>query len=336
MESEQAALDTYRELNRYDDRHKDYRSSAVYESPRRTVGNHWMKFHATRDCGTGKVYYIESTTRGTASEKYGFDLRCWDCGHRVDEDEVLFIGGDWYGQEGILAYGDTADKLNLPADRVLDLGPDPDREELLHALELTHIEQKVGPFAGGPLRPEQGGECEDCDHAVPLLFGDYCRMCYDGEWTERMQNALKAYERKIRVWHNDSFVHRLESHVDPLSTKGRAFEDKVLWRRRDDEDTTKLVVVKQCLQDDADGHWEYVLTDLTHTYEWRYHEHDLADCFWDTCLYDREQGQPGQEGKLRETHQRVCDHSFHTVYDTETLESIGEQCSKCNLKRGNK
>lgn len=332
-DTEQASLDTFRELNRYDDRHEDWRSDAVYAEPRRTTAHHWAKFHAVRDCGARKVHYIESTTRSATSDTYEYDLRCWACGHRVDEDEILFIGGDWYGQEGILAYGDTADRLHIPADRVLDLGPDPDRETLLDALELSAIERRVGPHAGGPIRPDQWRACEECGHEVPLLFGDVCRMCYDGPWTDRLQSSMNAFERKVREWHNHSFVHRLESKVDPLSMKGRAYEDMVLWRRHDTEPVPQLVVVKQCLQDDADGHWEYILTDLTYTEEWRYHEADLADCFWDTGLYDREQDQPGLEGKLRETHQRVCDHSFHTVYDGDTLEPTGEQCINCNLLR---
>lgn len=328
-DTEQAALDTYREMNRYDGRDEDWRSDAVYTEPRRTLANGWMKFHAVRDCGARKVYYVEETNSRPTSETYEYALRCWDCGHRVDEDDVLFIGGEWFDQHGWLAYGNTTDKLNLPADRVLDLGPDPDREELVDALELTRIEQNASVF-GLTFGNERYHECADCGRETFLVFDDHCRMCYDGEWTDRMQSIVESAETSIRE-RNNSFVHRLESHVDPLSIHGRAYEDKVLWRRHDAENVSKLVVVTQCLQDDSDGHWEYILTDLTHTSEWRYHEDDLAACFWDTGLYDREQDQPGLEGKLRETHQRVCDHSFHTVY--EDGDPAGEQCPDCKLWR---
>jgi len=91
-----------------------------------------------------------------------------------------------------------------------------------------------------------------------------------------------------------------ESEIDPLSIKGRAFEEKILWRRHDAENVPKLVEVKQCLTDDSDGNWEYILTDMTHTREWRYHEEDLADCFWDTGLYNDEHAKPVHDKRIRE------------------------------------
>jgi len=131
-------------------------------------------------------------------------------------------------------------------------------------------------------------------------------MCYDCEWTERMQQTLNAAERSIRE-RNGSFIHRLESEIDPLSIKGRAFEEKILWRRHDAENVPKLVEVKQCLTDDSDGNWEYILTDMTHTREWRYHEEDLADCFWDTGLYNDEHAKPVHDKRIREVWERVAE-----------------------------
>lgn len=304
--TEQTHIDPFREMNRYDGRNDEYRSAAVYEEPRRTLGNYWKKFHAARDCGAGNVSYIEQTTHNSAGDKHEYDLRCWECGHRVPEEEVLFVGGDWYSEHGWLEYGSMIDDLYLSPERVLELGPNPDRDELVTALNLRRIERNATPFGGGPIRPDQWHECETCDHGVPLLFDDQCRMCYGGEWTDRMQEAVNAYERKVREWHNNSFVHRLEQKIDPFSIKGRAFEDKILWRRHDSEGVPKLVEVKQCLKDDSDGHWEYVLTDVTHTREWRYHEDDIPDCFWDTGLYNKEP-KPIMDDRIREVWERVKD-----------------------------
>lgn len=305
--TEQTQIDPFRGMNRYDDRDADYPSDAVYEHPRRTLGQGWTKFHAARDCGARNVAYVEQTSRRPVSEKYEYELRCWDCGHEVPEGEILFIGGDWYSEHGWLEYGKTIDDLYLPPERVLDLGPDPDRDELVHALTLTRIERTATPFGGGPISPEQWGDCETCDHAVPLRFDDRCRMCYDGEWTERMQDAVNAYERKVREQHNHSFAHRVEQEIDPFSIHDRAFEDKILWRRHAAEGVPKLVEVTQCLKDDADGHWEYILTDVTHTRQWRYHEDDLADCFWDTGLYNSDHPKPIMDDRIRDVWVRVRD-----------------------------
>lgn len=329
--TEQTQIDPFRKLNRYDDRDADYRSSVVYEPPRRTLANGWRKFHATRECGSDRVRYVEGSGSVASSGKYDYDLRCWSCGHRVDEDEVLFVGGDWYAEHGWQHFGRPLDDLSLPADRVLDLGPDPDQDELVRALNLTRIEQSASVH-GLSFGNEKYSECEDCGNETFLLFDETCRMCYDGEWTDRMQQTLAAAERSIRV-RNGSFVHRLESEIDPLSIKGRAFEDKILWRRHDAEHVPKLVEVKQCLTDDSDGHWEYVLTDMAHTSEWRYHEDDLADCFWDTGLYNDDHTKPVQDDRIREVYQRVCDHSFSEVHDRETHAVVGEQCLHCRKRR---
>ncbi|WMT10291.1 hypothetical protein NP511_22105 (plasmid) [Natrinema thermotolerans] len=295
---DQTQIDPFRELNRYDDRTEDWRSSTVYEPPRRTVANGWAKFHADRGCGSDRVRYVEGSGSVASSDTYDYDLRCWSCGYRVDEDAVLFVGGEWFREHGWRHFGRPVDDLSIPADRVLDLGPNPDQNELIRALNLTRIERKASVF-GLSFGNESYDDCEDCGQETYLLFDGRCRMCYDGEWTDRMQQTLDAAERSIRE-RNGSFIHRLGDQIDPLSIKDRAFEDKILWRRHDAEPVPKLVEVTQCLTDDSDGHWEYVLTDIAHTREWRYHEDDLADCFWDTGLYNGD-----RDDRIRDVWERV-------------------------------
>lgn len=301
--TEQQKPDTFSEMNRYDERDEDWPSAEVFEEPRRTLGNNWAKFHAARDCGARNVAFVENTTHRPISETYEYSIRCWQCGHHVDEDEVLFIGGDWWHEHGCLEYGKTLEDLFIPPERVLELGPDPDRDELVDALTLSRIERNASVF-GLTFGNERYVECEDCGKETFLVFDDKCRMCYDGEWTERMQQTVNAAETSIRE-RNDSFVHRLEQEIDPLSIKDRAFEDKILWRRHDRERAPKLVVVTQCLQDDADGHWEYVLQDPTLTERHQYRQEDLADCFWDTGLYARDVTKPVQDDRIRALWNRV-------------------------------
>jgi|GEM_PF-627156 len=329
--TDQQVLDAFREMNRYDGRHEDWPSDAVYAEPRRTLANNWQKFHAARDCGQGKLHFVEQNGHRPVGETYEYAIRCWECGYEVPEDEILFIGGDWFSRHGWEHYGRALDSLWLPPERVLALGPDPDRDELAHALDLTRIEREAGPNVGGPIRPEQWRACEACGHDVPLLFDDRCRMCYDGEWTDRMQDSLSAYERKVREWHNGSFIHRLPGKVDPLAPTGTVHPGRILWRRHDIEGTSKLVEVSQRLKDEGDGHYEYVLWDPTHTNRWQYHEEDLADCFWDTGLTNDEV-KPVMDDRILEVYQRVCDHSFHTVHDSETMEPDGEQCIHCRKR----
>lgn len=324
--TEQSSIDPFSEMNRYDERHEEWPSAEVYEQPRRTLANNWAKFHAAQDCGARNVAFVESTHSRPLSEKYEYRLRCWECGYRIDEAEVLFIGGDWYSEHGWLTYGKAIEDLYLPPDRVLELGPDPDRDELVRALNLGRIEREASVF-GLTFGNERYYECEDCGKETFLVFDDRCRMCYDGEWTDRMQQTVNAAERSIRE-RNHSFVHRLEQHVDPFSIKGRAFTDKILWRRHSEENVPRMVEVVQCLKDDHDGHWEYVLADLTHTNEWRYHEDDVQACFYDTGLYS-ESAKPIMDEDIRGAYQHVCEHSFHDVHDAETGEVTGQQCFHC-------
>lgn len=328
--TEQSSIDPFREMNRYDDRHEDYPSDAVFEPPRRTMTNYWAKFHAVRDCG-GEVYLAEKTSYRSTGEKWAYELRCRSCGYGVDEDEVLFIGGEWYSTVGCLEHGRSLGDLWLPASRILELGPDPDEDEVSRALNLTRIERQAS-ILGLSFGNETYRECDDCGQETWLLFDRRCRMCYDGEWTGRMTDTLSSAVKEILV-RNNSFAHRLEREVDPFSIHDRLFEDKILWRANNLERVPRMVEVKQCLQDDSDDHWEYVLTDLTHTNEWRYHEDDVRDLFYDTGLYSRDVTKPIEDDEIREAYQHVCDHAFREVHDSKTHEVSGEQCYNCRLFR---
>jgi hypothetical protein len=334
MTEEQSTIDPFHEMNRYDERDEDWPSAAVFEEPRRTLHNYWKKFHAARDCGCDRVRFIEETTSRPVGDKYEYRLYCSSCGYQIPEEEVLFIGGDWYSEHDWQHFGRPLDDLHIPEERVVELGPDPGREDLEYVLNLGRIEREGKGLMGFSFGNGTWYECDECGHETPLTYDGKCRMHYDGEWTERMQGDVEALGIAVRE-RNSSFVHRLEKHVDPLSIKGRAFEDMILWRRHEAENVPQLVEVKQCLRDDSDGHWEYVLTDMTHTSEWRYHEDDLADCFWDTGLYNRDEPKPVMDDRIREVFQRVCDHSFHTVHDSETHEPAGEQCIHCRKRRNN-
>jgi|AntDeeMetagen134_2_1112570.scaffolds.fasta_scaffold01809_11 hypothetical protein len=305
-DTEQSTIDTHRELNRYDDRHEEWPSDAVFEPPCRTLNERWRKFHAARDCGSSNVYYREETTsRSAFDEKGTYRLVCRLCGHRVPEDEILFIGGEWYSQYGWQSYGRPIEDLQLPADRVLDLGADPSHDELVDALELTAIERQVGPHAGGPLRPERWDTCGECDHAVPLRYGDRCRMCYDGEWTTALTDSLVAFERKLRV-HNNSFVHRLETEIDPFAIGDRAHKRTVLWRKPSDHHAPKVAVVERCLQDTDTDQWAYVLRDPADDSERLIDHDDLGAWYYDTGLHFDSDHAGISDKRLQEVAQRYA------------------------------
>lgn len=327
----QTTIDPFREMNRYDDRHEDWPSEAVFEPPRRTLANGWMKFHATRDCGARKVAFVEHTSHRPTDEKWAYSLRCWECGHRIDESEVLFLGGNWYSQHGWRTYGRSLEKLHLPPERVCELGPDPDQDELRHALTLGRIEREGKGILGFSFGRGTWYECDDCGHETPLTYDRKCRMCYDGEWTDQMQDDVAALATAVRE-RNDSFVHRLPTKLTPTEPAGVASEGEILWRRHDMEPTDKLVEVAQRLEDYDDGHMEYVLWDPTHTNRYRYREEDLNDCFWATGLYN-EEPKPVMDDRVREVYQRICDHSYHEVHDRETHEVAAEQCIHCRKRR---
>lgn len=257
----QSLIDPYREMNRYDHREEEWPSSTVYESPRRTAVNGWAKFHATRGCGKKNVIYVERRTPGLNDEKREYHLRCGSCGHTVDEDEVLFIGGEWYNATGMLKTGETIEDLWLPPERVLELGPDPDQSELVDALDITRIEGQMG-IHGVSFGNESYTECETCGHDTLIPFDDKCRMCYDGPITDRMAQTLDALQRSIRE-RNNSFVHRLESHIDPFTPGDSVAPGRVLWRRRPHEDIPQMVVTRDVLTSEINSRTEYVLGEVT-------------------------------------------------------------------------
>lgn len=281
--SKQTVIDTFRELNHYTGRQKDWPSDEVFTSPRRTMENGWKKFHAARDCGSDTVRFIEKTGTNVTAEKYAYNIHCSSCGYKIPEEEVLFIGGDWYREDGLFAYGRPLEDLHLPEHRVLSLGPQPSKDELLTALNLTRIEREATVF-GLSFGNESYRDCQSCEHETFLTFDDKCRMCYDGEWTDSMQETLVVTERSIRE-RNNSFVHRLESNINPFSIHNRLFEDKILWRFTPHKDLPRLVTVTKCFEDLNTGENEYVLTDMHGTETWLLHGDEIRDVFWDTGLY---------------------------------------------------
>jgi len=329
-DAEQTSIDPFHEMNRYEWRDEEWRSAAVFEAPRRTLHNYWKKFHAARDCGSDNVRFVEETHR-PAGDKYEYRLYCWSCGYEIPEDEVLFIGGDWYSKYGWKTFGRPLEDLHLPEERVLDLGPDPSHDELARVLELGRIEREGTGLLGFSFGNGTFYECDDCGHETPLTYDRRCRMCYDGEWTDRMQQDVATLARLVRE-RNDSFVHRLPRKVDPLAPTGMAAVGEILWRRHDAEATDKLVEVTRRLKDVDDGHVEYVLEDPTRTYRWQYREDDLRNCFWSTGLHNDEP-KAVMDDRIRAVYQRVCDHSFHVVHDRETMEPVAEECINCRKRR---
>lgn len=335
----QTSIQPFDEMNRYDDRHRSTEdghpiaSKTVYAPPRRTRANGWVKFHAARDCGEQHVRFVEHTNWYTTSERHEYKLYCFSCRHEIREDEVLFVGGDWWTEHGWRTYGRGLDDLHLPPERVLGLGPDPDEEDLKDVLDLGRIERESGSL-WWPFHTDRSEPCEECGHDVPIQFDGKCRMCYDGPWTDRLQKQVEVHADRVREWVNDSYGHKVGREVDPLRF-GTAGENAVLWRRHDGEGTAKLVVVTKRLEDLDDGHREYELTDPTNTSIWRYREADLADCFWDTGLR-RESAKAVMDDRIREVYQRVCEHSFSEVHTRRDGELVpdGEQCIHCRLRRG--
>lgn len=304
-DAEQQALDLFRELNRYEGRSKEWPSSEVFEEPRRTLANRWQKFHADRDCGSSNLAFHEQIRRRPTGEKWAYQIYCRSCGYDVPEEEILFIGGEWWSEVGWRHYGRPLDDLRLPEDRVLELGPDPDRDALVDALTLSRIEREAS-FHGVSFQSETYKECEDCGQETMVRFDRRCRMCYDGEWTDQMTSTLEALSDSVRV-RNQSFVHRLPENLDPTAIGDRCHTGTILWRRHDDEPAPKLVEVTQCLQDADDGHWEYVLEDPTRTESTQYRQEDLLDCFWDTGLNNRDHLKAVQDNRIRVIWNRVKD-----------------------------
>ena len=336
----QTSIQPFDEMNRYDGRDRrtedgyPINSDEVYAPPRRTVANGWAKFHAVRDCGEQNVRYVEHTSWHTTSERHEYRLYCFSCRYEVDESDVLFIGGDWWNENGWRTYGRPVDDLFIPPERVLDLGPDPDEDELKDVLNIGRIERESGSL-WHPFHTDRFEPCDECGNEVPIQFDGKCRMCYDGPWTDRLQKDVEIQANRVREWVNSSYKHKLEQHVDPLFVGGKPGEGEVLWRRHDMEGTTKLVIVTKRLEDMDDGHREYELWDPTYTEKWQYREEDLADLFWSTGLYDRHSEGVGNE-EIREAYQWVCDHIYrevHTENEDGELVPDGEQCIHCRKRR---
>ena len=289
-------------MNRYEGRTSEFGSEVVFTPPRRTMANGWAKFHATRGCGDQSVRYTEVTDRSARWGRSEYELTCSSCQHAVDEDEVLFIGGDWFREKGASTYGRPIDRLQLSSEKVLELGPNPSEEVLQDALHVSRIERDVSVL---DLQSDiDYSPCSECEKDTFLYFDGRCRMCYEGPWTPRLQKAVQIAGTSVRE-RNGSFVHTLERKVDPFAIKDRAFCDMILWRRHKDEPTSKLVEVTQCLKDPSDGHWEYILTDMTHTEQWRYHEDDLATAFWDTGLHNADNNKPIEDSRLNNLHNQI-------------------------------
>lgn len=292
-QTQQTNIDQYRVMNRYDERNQPWPSTTVYESPRRTTRNGWAKFHADRECGRKNVVYVEARSRGITTDKREYRLRCTSCGHFIDEDEVLFIGGKWYNTVGIRHYTRPVDQLMIPPERVLELGPNPDQEELINALEVSWAESQMSTH-GLAFGCESYSECEDCGEETFVLFGDQCRMCYGGEITEQMWDVLGSLERSIRE-RNGSFVHRLPEKVDPLASLDQIPRHRVLWRRCSNPETEtypRVIVIKDLLESQVTGERTYVATDPRDGSTYRISEDEIGELFYDTGASDSQRSQP--------------------------------------------
>lgn len=189
---EQSKIDLFSHQNRYNERDEDYPSSEVYEHPLRTFANGWKKWHASRDCGRSKIHYLEMNHSKPVGDRYEWILYCFECGHEIPEDEVLFIDYEWFNQFAIDVYDERFDELWLPQERVLEIGPNPNSDELLKALELTKIELdarsdllQIGfKMWNGPYN------CNECEKEIPARLEGCCLDCYDGDVTTEMTDVM--------------------------------------------------------------------------------------------------------------------------------------------------
>ena len=109
-------------------------------------------------------------------------------------------------------------------------------------------------------------------------------------------------------------------------------KDAVLRWTSEEEQVATIVVVAARLLDIDGREYHYGLTDGTNTNYWTYHAEDVADLFVDTGLTRTEPKLVLQDDG-RALLQEYCDHSFHIVHDSETLEPAGEQCINCRVRR---
>lgn len=285
----QKKIDTFAELNRYPNRDKQYPSTEVFTHPLRTTKNGWKKFHATNECGR-EVYYMESPTNGSLGEKWEFQLYCHHCGHKVNESNVLFIGGDWWSENGWEYYEGMLGNLFLPEERIIDLGPDPDREEVEHALTISRIEQEASSqILGFGLHSddEQITEtCDECDQPTALTFDSRCRLCYTGVWTDSLQHTVDTLGREIKEQINNSHKHKIHSKVDPTHT-GSAIPGELLWRKQTSTNEPKVIEIKRRFKDTQTGEFVYLVTGKTDNWEQLYDTETIVDSFYDTGLNTR-------------------------------------------------
>jgi len=187
---EQSNIDDFRHQNRYEGRHGSSPSDEVYKKPLRTRSNGWLKWHSS--CGRDTLHYIENTDLNPVDERYEWEIYCFECGHDIPENEVLFIDSEWYYEYGYDIYEQTFDSLFIPPERVIELGSDPESHEVLRALKMSKVEQnanvdliQVGtPLWDGPY------ECNECDKEIPARLDGMCLECYDGETTEIMKQSV--------------------------------------------------------------------------------------------------------------------------------------------------
>lgn len=303
----QSKLQPFIEMNRYADRDSDIPSDEVYLPPRRTLNNHWRKFHAARDCGERSVRYCEQNSHKPVSDRYEYGLYCFSCGYAIPENEVLFIGGDWWNEYGWRTFGRPLDDLFIPAERVLELGPNPDEDELKHALNLGRIERECQSGMIGIRLPDNTfNDCQTCGQSTFITFDGDCRMCYNGELTDRMLDTLRAWGVQVRE-HNESYVHRLERYVDPCSIGGIAAHHQILWRRQSDGESPKLVEVYRRLEDKDNGSIEYILSDPTRSKTWRVTDDELREQYWSTELWADEHEPPVEDEEIRSVWENVED-----------------------------
>jgi len=298
--SKQTHIDPFRELNRYEGSDKEYRSAEVYEPPRRTAVHGWKKFHATHDCGSDNVVFTEDRAGGiSSSPKYDYDIWCRKCGFKLDEDQVLFIGGQWYTEVGWKTYRRPLDDLHIPSHRVLELGPNPSKEKLKEVLNLGRIEREGSNLISFLYGQERVYECEDCSNETLLTYDGYCRMCYDGTWTNRMQEEVNAFGIQVRE-RNDSYSHRLDRQITPSLPRDTISNGAILWRRNTKTDYPKLVEVTKRLKNRDTGEKVYILTPVGGTNTHTYTQDEIDEVFYSTGIHNRSEQNALEDDRISE------------------------------------
>lgn len=109
----------------------------IFLRPLRTRSNGWKKYHATHECGSENVYYVEDPSPMRTSERYDWSLYCMTCDRQVRWQDLLYIGEEWYEDR---RHAKEAwdwrmfEKLHLSEEQALELGTDPNESELLAAI----------------------------------------------------------------------------------------------------------------------------------------------------------------------------------------------------------